>query len=60
MQRLGVPNGLREVGYTSSDIPALVDGTRAQVHLTTLSPRPADAEALADIRRRAHWLVEPR
>jgi hydroxyacid-oxoacid transhydrogenase len=46
MQRLGVPNGLRAVGYTSSDIPALVEGTLLQRRLTTLSPRPAGVEEL--------------
>ena len=49
MQRLGVPNGLRAVGYSSSDIPALVEGTVAQERLTKLSPRPADAEQLGRI-----------
>ena len=47
MQRLGVPSGLREVGYTSSDIPALVEGTLLQRRLTTLSPRVAGAEELS-------------
>jgi hydroxyacid-oxoacid transhydrogenase len=57
MQQLGVPNGLREVGYSSSDISALVDGTLAQERLTKLSPRPADAEALAGIFEKAmrYW-----
>ena len=49
MQRLNVPNGLRAVGYSSSDVPALVEGTLAQERLTKLSPRLADAEALARI-----------
>jgi hydroxyacid-oxoacid transhydrogenase len=49
MQRLNVPDGLSDVGYSLSDIPALVEGTLAQQRLTTLSPRPADAEALAGI-----------
>ena len=49
MQRLNVPNGLRAVDYSSSDIPALVEGTLAQERLTKLSPRAADAEALARI-----------
>ena len=49
MQRLSVPNGLRAVGYSSSDIPALVEGTVAQERLTKLSPRPADAEQLGRI-----------
>ena len=47
MQRLGVPNGLRAVGYTPSDIPALAEGTLLQRRLTTLSPRPADLEQLS-------------
>jgi hydroxyacid-oxoacid transhydrogenase len=47
MQRLNVPNGLHAVGYSSADIAALVEGTLAQERLTKLSPRAADAEALA-------------
>jgi len=49
MQRLNVPNGLHAVGYSSADVLTLVDGTLAQERLTKLSPRPADAEALARI-----------
>jgi hydroxyacid-oxoacid transhydrogenase len=47
MQRLNIPNGLRAIGYTSSDIPALVEGTLPQHRVTLLSPRPASAEDLA-------------
>jgi hydroxyacid-oxoacid transhydrogenase len=47
IQRLLLPNGLREVGYTSADVPALVDGTLLQRRLTTLSPRPAGGEELS-------------
>ena len=46
MQRLNVPNGLRAVGYTSADIPALVEGTLPQHRVTKLSPRPAGPEDL--------------
>jgi hydroxyacid-oxoacid transhydrogenase len=46
MRQLEVPNGLRAVGYTKSNIPALVEGTLLQRRLTTLSPRPAEAEDL--------------
>jgi hydroxyacid-oxoacid transhydrogenase len=46
MQRLNVPNGLHAIGYTSSDIPALVEGTLVQQRLTTLAPRPAGPEEL--------------
>ena len=47
MQRLKVPNGLRAIGYSSSDIPALVEGTVPQHRVTHLSPRPASPEALS-------------
>jgi hydroxyacid-oxoacid transhydrogenase len=47
MQQLNVPNGLRAIGYTSSDIPALVDGTLPQHRVTKLSPRAAGPEELA-------------
>ena len=47
MQRLGVPNGLRAIGYSSADIPALVSGTLPQHRVTKLSPRAAGEEDLA-------------
>jgi hydroxyacid-oxoacid transhydrogenase len=47
MRKLGLPNGLSAVGYSSDDIPALVDGTLPQHRVTSLSPRPAGAEELA-------------
>lgn len=47
MQRLNAPNGLRAVGYSSSDIPALVQGTLPQHRVTHLSPRPAGPDDLA-------------
>src|SRR4030095_1687164 len=47
MQRLKVPNGLRAIGYSSADIPALVDGTLPQHRVTMLSPRPAGADELS-------------
>ena len=47
MERLDVPNGLKAVGYTSSDIPQLVEGTLPQHRVTKLSPRPAGTEELS-------------
>ena len=47
MQQLKTPNGLSAVGYSSSDIPALVEGTLPQHRVTKLSPRPASSEDLA-------------
>jgi hydroxyacid-oxoacid transhydrogenase len=47
MQRLRVPENLRAVGYSTSDIPSLVHGTMAQERLTKLSPRAVDADTLA-------------
>jgi hydroxyacid-oxoacid transhydrogenase len=49
MHDLKVPNGLREVGYESGDIPALVEGTLPQHRVTKLSPRPASADDLAGL-----------
>jgi hydroxyacid-oxoacid transhydrogenase len=47
IHRLNLPNGLRALGYTTSDIPALVEGTVPQHRVTKLSPRPAGPEQLA-------------
>jgi hydroxyacid-oxoacid transhydrogenase len=49
MQRLKTPNGLRGVGYSASDIPALVEGTLPQHRVTKLSPRPAGPEELGQL-----------
>jgi hydroxyacid-oxoacid transhydrogenase len=49
MKRLGIPNGLRALGYTTEDIPNLVQGTLPQHRVIKLSPRAVDAEALAKI-----------
>ena len=43
MKRLGVPCGLRAVGYTPDDVDALVEGVLPQHRVTKLSPRPAEA-----------------
>lgn len=44
MKKVGMPNGLRAVGYTPDDVPALVEGVLPQHRVTKLSPRPASAE----------------
>jgi len=49
MQRLRTPNGLKAIGYTSADIPALVEGTLPQHRVTKLSPRAAGPEELSKL-----------
>ena len=49
MQKLKMPRGLIDVGFTSSDIPALVEGTLPQQRLLKLSPRETGAEELAKL-----------
>jgi hydroxyacid-oxoacid transhydrogenase len=49
IDRFNLPAGLRAVGYSSADIPLLVEGTLLQHRLTTLSPRQAGADELAAI-----------
>ena len=53
MDRFKLPSGLRAVGYSSSDIPALVEGTLLQRRLTTLAPREAGEDELAALFERA-------
>jgi hydroxyacid-oxoacid transhydrogenase len=47
MRDLDIPNGLAAVGFTSDDIPGLVEGAVPQQRLTKLAPRPNDEEDLA-------------
>src|SRR5262249_25255467 len=49
MRTLKTPNGLSEIGYASSDIPALVEGTLPQHRGTKLSPRPAGCAQLGEL-----------
>jgi hydroxyacid-oxoacid transhydrogenase len=46
MQSIRMPNGLKAVGYTSDDIPALVEGTLKQKRLIGISPRQVTEEAV--------------
>ena len=46
MRRLNIPNGLSVIGYTTEDIPALVQGTLPQHRVTKLSPIPAGEKEL--------------
>jgi len=43
---LRVPNGLRAIGYSTAEIPALVEGTLPQHRVTKLAPRLAGPEEL--------------
>ncbi len=47
MRELGVPNGLANVGYRRSDIPALVEGALPQHRVTKLAPRSFSRSQLA-------------
>ena len=49
MQQLETPNGLKAIGYSTADIPALVEGTLPQHRVTKLSPRPAGPDDLAKL-----------
>jgi hydroxyacid-oxoacid transhydrogenase len=51
MRLLKMPSGLSAVGYTDSDIPALVAGTLPQHRVTKLSPRPAGEAELTQLFR---------
>ncbi|KAH8350272.1 hypothetical protein KR067_012575 [Drosophila pandora] len=49
MQRAGIENGLRELGFTSSDVPALVEGTLPQERITKLAPRAQTHDNLSQL-----------
>eukprot|EP01111_Echinosteliopsis_oligospora_P013778 TRINITY_DN5030_c0_g1_i1.p1 TRINITY_DN5030_c0_g1~~TRINITY_DN5030_c0_g1_i1.p1 ORF type:complete len:488 (+),score=151.97 TRINITY_DN5030_c0_g1_i1:301-1764(+) len=49
MKQLGVPNGLHALGYSSSDIPALVKGTLPQHRVIKLSPRRVEEDDLTKL-----------
>ncbi len=47
MADVGLPGGLREVGYTDTDVPDLVAGAMAQQRLIALAPVAVTADDLA-------------
>ena len=49
MSELGVPNGLKGVGVTQSDIPNLVEGTLPQHRVIKLSPKPIEGKDLTKL-----------
>jgi hydroxyacid-oxoacid transhydrogenase len=49
MQTLGVPNGLKALGYTEDDVDALVEGTIPQERVTKLAPVPVGRPELAKL-----------
>jgi hydroxyacid-oxoacid transhydrogenase len=51
MRDVGVPTGLRGLGYDEGDIDALVEGALKQQRLLVVAPREAGADDLAQILR---------
>jgi alcohol dehydrogenase class IV len=49
MRATAMPNGLRALGYTGTDVPALVAGAYAQQRLLANSPRRVGEEELASL-----------
>jgi hydroxyacid-oxoacid transhydrogenase len=49
MKRLGMPNGLADVGFGAADIDRLVEGTLPQQRVTSLSPRPFSPDDLKEL-----------
>jgi alcohol dehydrogenase class IV len=49
MRSIGLPNGLKAVGYSPSDIPSLTDGALKQKRLLGLSPEPVTQKAVERI-----------
>ena len=51
MRDVGVPMGLRELGYDIEDVDALVEGAMKQQRLLVVAPRKAGPEDLGAILR---------
>lgn len=48
-QDIGIPNGLAAVGFSESDLDALVEGTMKQQRLLTTAPRPVEADDAREV-----------
>jgi alcohol dehydrogenase class IV len=57
MRAAGVPNGLGDLDYSQSDVPALVEGAYRQQRLLTLAPRKVEKHDLEALYRDAmrYW-----
>lgn len=55
-QDIGIPNGLAAVGFSESDLDALVEGTMKQQRLLTTAPRPVDAADAREVLTQAMHL----
>ena len=57
MRDIGIPSGLRAIGYAERDVPALIEGTLKQPRLLSGAPRAIGAPELEGILRdaMAHW-----
>jgi alcohol dehydrogenase class IV len=53
MRDIGIPNGVAAVGYSSGDIPALVEGTLQQQRLLASCPKPVTGDDLGGIFERS-------
>lgn len=51
MQDVGAPRGVRELGYTEDDIPALIDGAMKQQRLLVGAPKEVTEDDLTNILR---------
>ena len=49
MQKVGMPNGLKAVGYGPGDVDKMVEATLPQHRVTKISPRPAAAQDLKQL-----------
>jgi alcohol dehydrogenase class IV len=48
MKATGLPNGLKDIGFSEDDLPGLVNGGYAQSRLIAISPRePSEADMLS-------------